>query len=185
MEQKRYMRKANLIITHLIIILFAVHAVLDSLALLEICFIILKPLARVLFTLVAVHAVLGFILMGQTIAGETHSHTFYPVQNRDFQIRRISGILLMILIIIHMTGYLTAPVNEFGAPVLSLFSLISNILMVPVLAVHLITNLKPLFLGSGFKNRTAARIYAILMSVILLAAAAGFICALIIRGVNP
>ena len=170
------MRKANGIITVIIIVLFVIHGIAGTFLMSGIGSSALKPLAGVTACLVAVHTVLGVILTLRSVMVWRRTGVGYFKENRIFWARRISGAAVMDLLLVHMTVISTKVDSVVRLQEFTTAKLVLQILFVAALAVHIISNAKPLLITFGiksFKSRAAEII--IIMSVILVVMAAGFV----------
>lgn len=150
------MRKANALLSMGILALFLVHAVLGGFQLAGILqggSRILMILAWLMTALIAAHTVLGCILTVQTLSAQKKSGAAYLKENRLFWTRRISGFAVMLLILTHIVIFLGN--SESGVYRLNLFGtvqMISQILLVLAIAVHVLTNIKPLMIALGVRG---------------------------------
>ncbi len=169
------MRKANIIISHLMIILFAVHVIFGSFLMLGVSHILLHSVAILFIILTVVHAVIGTILTIRTDITQNKAGVRYQKENSLFWTRRNSGFAVLVLMIFHVIVFSKGS-SLNGPPPFNTFGLITNLLMVAALAVHIVSNIKSLFIGSGIKRPkilTANIIFV--LSVILLLATVAFI----------
>ena len=150
------MRKANALLSMGILVLFLIHAVLGGFQLSGILpggSRILMILAWLMTVLIALHTVLGCIMTVQTFSAQKKSGAAYPKENRLFWTRRISGFAVMLLILAHIVIFLGSSAG--GVYRLNLFGtvqMISQILLVIAVAVHVLTNIKPLMLALGVRG---------------------------------
>ena len=170
------MRKVNLVISIIILILFAVHAVLGCLTLTYIRVIISKGLTHTILTLVAVHIIIGFILACKTNAAQRRSGIKYKNENRLFWLRRDSGFLIAVLIGFHMASFISASRDEYVLPRFTPFMLVMQLLFLTLLGVHVTTNIEPLLIGAGIMPGKKIRVIGtVFFSLLLLAAVASFV----------
>ena len=169
-------RKANAVITALIMLLFVVHGVMGALQMLGAPGTWHKTLARAAFALAVVHALIGIRLTVDTLKAQKKAGVSYPKANRLFWARRISGFALMILLVLHMgafTGRVDGVVRllPFGG-----FQLGVQLLLVMTLALHILMNVKPLLISFGITSlRERAFDILFVLSILLLFMAAGFV----------
>ena len=150
------MRKANVILCIGILVLFLVHGILGGFQVIGVTAggnDFLKGLTWVLLALVGVHGVIGTKYTVDTLRALKKSGKSYFKENRLFWARRISGFAVMLFVVIHAVIFLgkgsgeNYRLNYFGT-----LQLISQILMVISVAVHVICNIKPLFISLGSKG---------------------------------
>ncbi|MBQ8305409.1 MAG: pilus assembly protein PilX [Blautia sp.] len=170
------MRKANAVITALIMLLFVIHGVLGAFQMLGAAGTWHKTIARAAFTLAAVHGVIGVKLTIDTLKAQKKAGVSYPAANRLFWARRISGFALMILLALHMSAFTgkvdgVVRLKAFGG-----FQLLLQLLLVVTLALHILMNVKPVLISFGIRS-LKERAFDILfvLSVLLLFMAAGFV----------
>lgn len=146
------MRKANAILTAVILVLFVVHGILGSLSLVGAGQTTMKVLAWITLGLVAVHVVLGTILTSKSVKVWRKTGAPYFKQNHLFWARRISGLAVMILLAFHMTAFGYTSQGAYRLSYFGTFRLITQILLVIAIAFHVITNVKPMLISFGIKK---------------------------------
>ncbi len=172
------MRRVNSVLAMLIAALFFVHAALGGFQLMGVLpkNTLMKVISEIMMTLIAGHVLFSIKLTADTVIALKRSGAGYFRENKLFWIRRISGFALMFFIISHLNIFgkdngSPARLQPFGAP-----ELISQILLALTLALHIISNIKPLMLSLGLKSFKELAIDAMLIAaVILLFAGAGFL----------
>jgi succinate dehydrogenase hydrophobic anchor subunit len=165
-------RKWNVVLSTLILALLAAHGIVGTVLLMG-GNILLKPLARALFTLVMVHAVISILLSIQGIRTWLRTGALYFKENKSFWIRRISGLAIMILICLHAAMFGHKP---NGSNTLAGLDMFVQLLMVVSVLVHVVTNVKPLFIAFGCRagKKKTVTIIAV-FSVFIAFCAAGLI----------
>lgn len=170
------MRKINAVLSALVMIMLFVHSILGTMNMLGADSANNKTIAYITLVLASLHAVIGIILTIQTLRTIHKSGAAYFRNNLLFWARRISGFLVMILIIFHMSALMTSSDNGLRLPVFDEFRLITQILFVLSLTLHVISNVKPVLISFGIKNlRPKAGDIIFWCSILLLAATIGFI----------
>jgi len=172
------MRKINAVLGPLMIILLLIHGIWGAFQLASIVpggSVIRRILSYVMVAAVACHIVLGIVLTAQTFKAIRRSGASYFRGNEEFWLSRISGLALLIFIIYHMCVFITPAgeifrLNSFGG-----LQLAGHILLVVSLFLHLSVNIRPLFIALGIGSRKYIRDIIIILSVIMLVFAAGFI----------
>lgn len=157
------MRKANAIISLALIILLCIHGILGAMSLYGIGYVTLRPLAWVMLGLLASHIVLSCILTARTIAALRRTGTCYWKQNRLFWIRRLSGLAILVLLFLHLTVFSTARTGGL-LHWFHVADLLSQLLFVAAIAVHVLSNLRPLLIALG-RNRVRERAANILLAL--------------------
>ena len=146
------MRKWNIILVIGILILLVVHAVLGSLQMMGGSTGPQRFLPWLLLAFVAAHMVIGTIYTVRTIRRQRKTGTYYFGQNKLFWARQISGFAIILFLVFH---FFTFGHTVDGAYRLYLFGevrLASQILLVASIAVHVVTNIRPLFLSMGIRS---------------------------------
>ena len=170
------MRKLNGIIAMIVLALFVVHGVLGALNMMNIATVIVKALSYTMLSLIIVHALISIGLTVSSVRTAAKTHAPYFRQNRLFWARRISGVLILALIFFHTTafGYISGGV--FRLVPFDIFRLMTQILFLLSIAVHIITNVKPMLITFGIKKlRPKAGDILFFVSAALLLMAAAFI----------
>lgn len=116
-------------------------------------------LAWMSLILILIHAVLGCILTGRTLAGMYHNKSpWYIWQNRLFWARRLSGIAILGLLWIHLGLFGSRQDGVFVVYPFTISRLIVHGVFVAVVFLHVFLNIRPLFVALGVsqvRNRTA------------------------------
>ena len=170
------MRKFNAVLTVLIIVLFLVHAIFGTFQLIGVYSQAYKQIARVCFFLIAVHSVIGVKLTADTLKISSRSGASYFRENLLFWVRRISGLVIMILLVFHMTAFADRTADVYRLKAFDEMKLILQVMLAAALALHIITNVRPVLIAFGAKNlRSYTGDILFVLSVVLLLAAAAFI----------
>ena len=170
------MRKFNSILAAAILVLFIVHGFLGVLTMVDAVVIITKHMARFMLALIAIHTVLSCILTAKAIKTWKVTGAPYFKENALFWARRLSGFAIMILIAFHMTSFMSTTPKTFTLPYFGGSLLTANILLVVSVAVHVITNVKPMLIAFGIRS-LKPKVGSILfvLSVLLILFIIGFI----------
>jgi len=170
------MRKVNMIVSHLLILIFMVHAILGIFNLAGVASVVSKGINALLLILVAIHVVIGTVLTVKTDVIQNKAGVRYQKENRLFWMRRTSGFTTMILIVFHVLAFSGVSATNHTLPLFNIWKLITMILMVLSLGVHLASNMKNLYIGTGIKKPDVrAGDVLFWVSVILLLSAVAFI----------
>lgn len=174
------MRKWNAVLSMGILGLFLIHAVAGALqlaGLLQGGSAVMKIMAWVMTVLIAVHIVIGCKLTADTMRAIQKSGASYFKENQLFWLRRISGFAIMIFIVCHIL--LFSGNNAGGVVRLHLFEgaqLVTQILLVLSIAVHVLSNIRPLMLALGAKRYKTVLLDAlVILSALLLASGIAFV----------
>ena len=170
------MRKANAVITAVMMLLFVIHGVMGAFQLIGVGGIWHKVIARTAAGLCIIHAVIGVKLTVDTIRASKKAGVSYFRENRIFWARRISGFAVLVMLFFHIgafTTYVDSAVRllPFGGARLA-----AQIALVICIAVHIITNVKPMLISFGIKSLKAyAADILFVVSILLLFMAAAFV----------
>ena len=174
------MRKFNAILAHTIITLFLLHIIIGSLQLTGLVpggNVIMKIGSWLLIAAVGAHTVIGIKLTADTLAAMKKSGASYFRENKLFWIRRISGFAVMFFIAAHIILFMGY--GSGGAFRLNLFDvpqLIMSILLVLSVLLHIVTNIRPMMLGSGIRGaKEFIADMAVIFSVLLLVSGIAFV----------
>ncbi len=129
----------------------------------------LKPLARVLFVVVGIHAVMGCVLTIDAIKAGKRSGRWYLGLNAGFWIKRITGAVMLILVFFHISAYTTTVNGMFFLKEFTALRMISQLLFISAIFLHIFVSIKPMLIKQGtlnYKERTLD--YFLVLSVFLL-----------------
>lgn len=145
------MRQINAVLTIIILILFLFHAVFGGLLLIGVSPNAFKMIARSCEGMIYLHILIGVILTGKSLWTMYKTGTSYFRENKMFWTRRLSGLLIMALMLIHSRTFSdpTAPVYRLQP--FTTFKLVLQILFVLSLALHVISNVRPMLISFGLK----------------------------------
>ena len=150
------MRKFNAVLSMGILALFLIHAIAGGFQLAGIIpggSGIMQAIAWLMVILIIIHVIIGCKLTADTLRACKKSGTSYYQENKLFWLRRSSGFAIMIFILFHVLIFLGN--HENGVYRLNYFGtiqLISQILLVISIAVHVLTNIRPLMIAVGTKS---------------------------------
>ncbi|MBQ7448157.1 MAG: pilus assembly protein PilX [Eubacterium sp.] len=150
------MRKWNALISMGIIVLFLIHAITGGLQLAGIIGggnPVLKVLAWIMLVMIAAHVVIGIKLTADSLLACKKAGVSYFKENKLFWTRRISGFATIIFVLLHVILFMGN--TSAGAYRLNLFAtpqLVVMIFFVVSVAVHVLTNIKPLMIALGQKG---------------------------------
>ncbi len=168
------MRKINAVITPVILILFILHGVSGAFNLTGFGNSLTRIIAWPMAGLIGVHMVFGIILTAQTLQAQNKAGVSYPKENRLFWARRISGFLIMILIGFHVYAFTGVSADHFRLTEFTPVLLGCQILLVISIAVHVISNVKPMLIALGvpkLKPRAGDIIFWVTILLCVMAAA--------------
>ena len=172
------MRKANAIISALLLVLFLIHGIAGGFQLLGWLpggLRVLTVLARAMVVLLVLHAAIGIKLTADAVRKGKKSGAFYARENRVYWTRRISGLALMVLIAVHVVVFLDSRGEVYRLTAFGMPQLVGQILMVLCLLVHILINIRPLLISFGIGGfRIYIKDVLFVLSVVLLFGAAAF-----------
>ncbi|MBR1554638.1 MAG: pilus assembly protein PilX [Oscillospiraceae bacterium] len=174
------MRKFNAVLSMGILALFLIHAIAGSFQLTGIISGgsgVMQAVAWVMLAMIILHVIIGCKLTADTLKACKKSGTSYYKENKLFWLRRSSGFAIMIFILFHVLIFLGR--DENGVYRLSYFGilqLISQILLVISIAVHVLTNIRPLMIAVGTKSYAKILIDVLfILSIILILSGIAFV----------
>lgn len=162
------MRKLNIFAVAGMLVTFLIHAILGALQITGAGSTALKPVAWVSVGFVAVHMILSTVLTVQTLHARHMSHAGYFRDNKLFWVRRISGFLIVIPLIMHLLIFSPANAGAYRVHVFSTGRLVSQILLVLAIALHVISNIRPALITCGIRSLKAYAVDILLVLSVLL-----------------
>lgn len=172
------MRKLNAVLGPVMIVLLLIHVISGVFQLASIIpggSLIRQILSMVLITAVTVHALIGVILTISTLRSIHKAGGAYLKNNESFWISRISGFVMLVLIIYHVMVFSGESGEVFRLQSFGWIQLAAHILLVLALAIHLVVNIRPLFISLGIENRKFIKDIMFVLVIIMLLCALGFI----------
>lgn len=172
------MRKTNAILGPAIILLLLIHVISGAFQLYGLLpggLAVRKVLSFILAAGIVVHAVIGIVLTVQTVRiGRQGGKT--PLKgNERFWLGRISGLAMMLLILYHILTFTGSSGEVFRLKEFGVLQLAAHILLALAILLHLVSNIRPLFMALGIGNRKYLKDILVVLSVILLVCAAAFV----------
>ena len=146
------MRRINGILAVAVLIMFIVHGVFGALNMMNIAPLIVKVLSYIMLTLIAVHAVISLGLSVRSVRSAVRTKAPYFKINRLFWARRISGVLIMVLVFFHMTAFGYTEGGVFRLVPFDLPRFILQMLFLFSVSLHVISNVKPVLITFGAKR---------------------------------
>ena len=170
------MRKLNMFLVIGILVTFILHGVGGALRLAGASAGTMTAAAWCCVGLITAHVIVTVILTVQTLQARRRSGAGYFRENKLFWARRISGLVILIPLIMHLTIFRTGSGAAFRLTVFTTGKLISQILLVLAIALHVLTNIKPALISFGVRDTKAFRVDLLfILSVILLLFGAAFV----------
>ena len=146
------MRKINAVLSMVILLLFLMHGAAGAMQMIGLSRSVFRVLAWTMTALIAIHAVIGIIMTYRTLLAMKRSSAHYWKGNQLFWARRISGFAIMIFILLHVTAFGHSAEGAYRLRRFDAFRLSAQILLVISIAVHVITNVKPMLISLGIKS---------------------------------
>lgn len=173
------LRRVNAWVSVAIIVLFLIHGIAGGYQMAGILAggnQVLTVLAWLLVALVCVHVAIGTVLTVRSVRASKSGRKAYAGENAAFIVRRVSGFCILVFLVAHVVVFYgdyssgAYRLNLFAGPELWL-----SLGLVISLAVHLLCNIRPLFIGLGLDQRARRRDLVIILAVILAFCAAMFV----------
>lgn len=170
------LRKLNVFLVVGILVMLIAHAVTGSLRLAGADTANAYFFADATLLLVTLHVIVTSILTVQTLKARKLSGAGYFKDNGIFWVRRISGFVVLIPLVMHFTIFAPSHADAIRLEVFTTGRLISQILLVAAIALHVLTNIRPLMISLGAKKTKAFVIDAlVVISVMMLLFAIAFV----------
>lgn len=174
------MRKINAVLGIALTVLLLIHGISGAFQLLDVIAggnTIRKVLSWLMAAVLFLHVIIGVILTIRTLKTEKKSKWVgYPAENRLFWLRRISGFSILVFAVYHVVLF-TGPAGKvFRLSMFGAFQLAGSLLLVLSVAVHLLSNIRPLMISFGaVKSRKFLIDFLLVLSVVLLLFSFAFI----------
>lgn len=173
------MRKCNAVISMVITVLFFLHAIVGGFQLAGLMAggsEIMSFMAWFMVVLISVHMLIGIKLTVDTLMAMKRSGASYVKENKLFWVRRISGFAIFLLMLYHIFIFIGN--HHAGAYRLNYFGgiqLATQILLVLSIAIHVISNVKPVLIAFGMKSMKEYAIdILMILSILFLLMGIGF-----------
>ena len=169
------MRRFNLLLVIGILLTFLLHAVMSSFRLLGADANTMTWAAWLCVGLVSLHVAVTAILTVRTLRAIHQSGKSYFRENTLFWARRISGFALLIPLVMHILIFPGTGEEAYRLVLFHSGRFLSQLLMVVCLALHVLTNLRPMFIGLGVRHpKLLSADGCLVLSVVLLLACTAF-----------
>ena len=173
------MRRFNAVLSMGILLLFIIHMVVGGFQLAGVLAggsTVMKVLAYIMLVLIIIHFVIGTKLTVDSLRLIKKSGASYFKENKLFWVRRISGFAIMFFILFHVLIFMGKSGDAYRLSVFEGAQLASQILLVISVAVHVISNVRPMMISFGIKSFKELGIDIVLvLSVLLFLAGAAFV----------
>lgn len=172
------LRRINAWLGAAIIVLFLVHGIAGGYQLAGILpggNQVLTVLAWVLVALVAAHVAIGTVLTVRSVRASRAAGKLYAKENAAFIVRRVSGFAILVFLVAHVILFYGD--YSSGSYRLNLFEgpqLVLSICLVISLAVHILSNVRPLFIGLGADQKSRRNDLIVILAVVLVFCAVMF-----------
>lgn len=173
------MRRINAWTGAAILVLLLIHAIAGSYQMAGIIAggnQVLTTLSWILVGLICVHVVMGTILTVRSVKASRAAGRMYARENAAFIVRRVSGFCILVFLAAHVVIFMgnsssgTYRLNLFEGP-----ELVLSICLVVSLAVHVLSNIRPLFIGLGLDERRRRQDLVIILGVVLVVCLLAFV----------
>ena len=151
-----------------ILVCFIAHAIAGSISMAGSYTDTLKIVARVAVVLVCLHMVIGGKLTYDTLHAMKLSGASYFKGNEMFWARRISGLLIIIPLVMHLVIFRASNAGAYRLEVFDTGRLISQIFMVLTILLHVFINMRPMMISLGVKEYKAFKIDTLIVVSVLM-----------------
>ena len=169
-------RKINHYLACAVALLLVVHAFMALLIVLGLSTFSFYQLPKILFVLVVLHGILGVISTLPALRSGLRTGRWYIVQNKEYWIKRFSGIAIALLLLFHTSAYLVVVNGTYFLQEFTFLRMVSQILFLLAIFIHLGVSVKSTLIAQGtlrLKNRSFD--FMLVLSVITLILAGGII----------
>ena len=135
-----------------ILVLFLLHAIAGGFQMLGVGNTALKAVSWVTMSLIAIHIIIGIKLTADTLIAQRKAGVAYFKENKLFWVRRLSGFAVMLLLFFHFTAFGYYIGDAYRLRWFTFGKLTTQILLVIALAVHVISNIRPVIISFGIKS---------------------------------
>ena len=153
------MKKANMYISSIMLIIFILHAISASIELLglnyEFIHIITTVLAISLCATFLVHLIMSAIMIGFMVRNLKKKEGYFFKLNNRLIIKMIFGLIIIIFVTIHIIVFVNLKFDRFNVSDLDKALIISNMIIVMLVASHATIGIKELFSSWGIENKKA------------------------------
>ena len=146
------MRRFNVVLSIMLLILLLLHGVAGSLQMMGLSRTVLKTLAWTAMALTLLHIGIGIRLTADSIKVWHLTGAPYFKENSLFWIRRISGFAIIIFLVFHMVSFSYTQDGLIRLYQFNTFRLVTQILLIVSIALHLVTNIRPVMIALGIRN---------------------------------
>ena len=146
------MRKWNAILTAAILVLFLIHATLGGFQLVGVGDTAAKWAAWAALALIVVHTVIGVKLTLDALRVWKKTGVSYFRENALFWARRLSGFAIMVLLAFHLTAFGETNGGMYRLKWFDTAKLVTQILLVAAIALHIVTNVRPMLISFGIRS---------------------------------
>lgn len=143
------MRKWNNRLVMLILVLFLLHGVMGCLELLGISTVSIWQMSWILLLAVVVHAVIGILCTVRSVRSGAGGKKWYLKENTGFWVKRLSGIAILILLVLHLSAYKVSVNDVFFFREFTALQMLSQILFVLAIFIHIFVSLKAMLIAKG------------------------------------
>ncbi len=162
------LRKLNIFVAAGMLITFIVHAVSGGMRLAGARTEPATISAWLCVGFICVHIVITTILTFRTLKAQRLSGAGYFRENTAFWTRRISGFVILIPLALHLIIFMQTTDDAYRLQAFTVGRLISQVLLVAAIALHVLTNIRPLIISLGMRDHKAYRIDLLLILSVLL-----------------
>ena len=149
------MRKINAVLSAVILALFLIHGIMGAMTLIGVGYINFKGLSWAMVGLMTAHLIIGLILTIKSLIAAKKTGAPYFKENSLFWARRISGFAIMLFVFFHITAFSYTTYGVYRLKYFGTAKLLAQLGLLCSVAVHIITNTRPLLIAFGIKKLKA------------------------------
>lgn len=163
------MRKWNNRLARILLVLLGIHALMGSLMLLGFSTVSFRMLSWILLAAVILHGILGILSTFSAVKNGRKSGKWYLKQNAIFWTKRLSGLVILLLLAFHVTAYTTSEKGKVFLREFTFERMSVQLLFILAIFVHLVVSVKSMLIAKGtikWKERTVD--WMLVLTVMLL-----------------
>ena len=162
------MRRLNLALLAGMLVTFLIHGILGGLQLAGAASDAQKTVGRICAGFIAAHVAVAAVLTARTLRARRLSGAGYLRENRLFWLRRISGLAVLIPLVMHLVIFRAGNEAAYRLQVFTAGRLVSQLLLVAALALHVLSNIRPVLIALGVRDRRSLGVDLLLVLSVLL-----------------
>ena len=162
------MRKWNLVLVAGMLVTFLIHGIMGALQLAGAAADARQTVGWICVGFLCAHVAVTLALTVQTLRAGRRAGAGYFRGNELFWLRRISGFAILPPLAAHLLIFRASAAAAYRLQVFTTGRLISQLLLVIAIALHVLTNIRPVLIALGIRDRRALAVDLLLVLAVLL-----------------